>query len=203
MRRNEQEEGRNIMNHPRTMKLSVAALTVFGALAGCATLPDGPSVAVMPAPGKPFEVFMAEDNECRAFAKNAIGGKSANEAATESELKSAAVGTAIGAAAGALMGGKDSAGTGAGVGMLSGAAMGSAASEYSGNQVQRRYDIAYEQCMYAKGNQLPTASAYRPRQYSAPQPAPSYSAPPPPPAPSYNAPPPPPQGNIPPPPPPQ
>jgi hypothetical protein len=28
--------------------------------------------------------------------------------------------------------------------------------------VQQRYDIAYEQCMYAKGNQLPAArSGYR------------------------------------------
>ena len=26
-------------------------------LAGCASLPSGPRVAVMPAPGKPFEVF--------------------------------------------------------------------------------------------------------------------------------------------------
>jgi hypothetical protein len=28
----------------------------------------------------------------------------------------------------------------------------------SGRQLQRRFDIAYEQCMYAKGNQIPTVS---------------------------------------------
>ena len=30
-------------------------------LSGCATMPIGPTVSVMPSPGKPFEVFMADD----------------------------------------------------------------------------------------------------------------------------------------------
>ena len=37
-------------------------------IAGCASMPDGPRVAVMPAPGKPFEVFVADDRLCRNFA---------------------------------------------------------------------------------------------------------------------------------------
>jgi len=41
----------------------------FGAVAlsGCAVLPDSPSIAVMPAPGKPFEVFVTEDQFCRGL----------------------------------------------------------------------------------------------------------------------------------------
>jgi hypothetical protein len=37
-------------------------------LAGCVSLPVGPSVAVMPAPGKPFEVFVADETVCRCAA---------------------------------------------------------------------------------------------------------------------------------------
>jgi uncharacterized protein YcfJ len=168
------------------MKQTALALALLGAVAGCATQPVGPSVAVMPAPGKPFEVFQAEDNACRQFAQNSVG-KNANEAAAESELKSAAVGTAIGAAAGALIGGQQGSGQGAGVGLLAGTSMGANEAHYSAREVQRRYDIAYEQCMYAKGNQLPNGAQYQPRAvqqpvYSAPPPSPSgYSAPPPPP----------------------
>jgi hypothetical protein len=159
------------------MKQTALALALLVALGGCATQPLGPSVAVMPAPGKPFEVFQAEDNACRQYAQNSVG-TNANDAAAESELKSAAVGTAIGAAAGALMGGQQGSGQGAGVGLLAGASMGTGAARHSAGAVQRRYDIAYEQCMYAKGNQLPGGAQYRPRE--APQPA--YNAPPPPPS---------------------
>ncbi len=169
------------------MRRSIIAVTCIGILAGCATIPNGPSVAVMPAPGKPFELFVAEERECRQFAQQSIG-MSPNQAATESAVKSAAVGTAIGAAAGALAGGHEGAGSGAAFGMLTGAAIGSNQARYSGHEAQRRYDIAYEQCMYAKGNQLPRASLYQPRviysQPPAPPSSPYYNPPPPPSLPS-------------------
>ena len=60
----------------------------------------------------------------------------------------AAIGAATGnAGAGAAIGG--------GAGLLGGTAMGSNAGASSEYQLQRRYDIAYQQCMYAKGNQIP------------------------------------------------
>jgi uncharacterized protein YcfJ len=167
------------------MRYSVIAVALLGALAGCASVPNGPSVAVMPAPGKSFDQFNAEDSVCRQFAQNSIG-TSANQSATDSEVKSIAVGTAIGAVAGTLMGGHQGAGSGAAVGMLGGAAIGSDEAQYSGREAQRRYDIAYEQCMYAKGNQLPQGTYYQPRVI--------YVQPPAPPAPSYYPPPPPPPG---------
>jgi uncharacterized protein YcfJ len=164
------------------MRYSVITVALLGTLAGCASIPNGPSVAVMPAPGKSFEQFNAEDNTCRQFAQNSIGA-TASQSATNAEVESIAVGTAIGAVAGTLMGGHQGAGAGAATGMLGGAAIGSSQAQYSGREAQRRYDIAYEQCMYAKGNQLPQASAYRPRVI--------YAQPPAPPAPAYYPPPPP------------
>jgi hypothetical protein len=124
---------------------------------GCAQMPSGPSVAVMPAPGKPIEVFTAEDQACRAYSARSAGADP-NDAAVKSVAGSAVVGTAIGAAAGALIGGGEGAGTGAGLGLLAGTAVGASRGNEAGYSAQRRYDIAYEQCMYAKGNQLPSAA---------------------------------------------
>jgi hypothetical protein len=166
------------------MRYLIPAVVFLSALTGCTSVPNGPSVAVMPAPGKPFDLFVAEDRECRKFAQQSIG-KSASEAGTDSEVKSMAAGTAIGAVAGAVIGGgHNGAGTGAAIGLLSGASIGSNEARYSEREAQRRYDISYEQCMYAKGNQLPGSSGYRPRARYVPppaQPAPAYNPPPPPP----------------------
>jgi hypothetical protein len=86
-------------------------------LVGCvATMPIGPTARVMPAPNKPFEVFVHEEGRCRDYAYQRAGGVEAGEAAARSGLASAAVGTAVGAAVGALAGG----GRGAGVGAAGG-----------------------------------------------------------------------------------
>lgn len=144
----------------------VAGLTLMLVLAGCATAPSGPRVAVMPAPGKPFEIFVEEDQICRNYAQQSIG-QSRNEAATQNFAGAAAVGTAIGAAAGALGGGRDSAGGGAAAGLVAGSMVGAGESANASRDAQRRYDIAYEQCMYAKGNQLP---GMPPQRYYPPPP---------------------------------
>ncbi len=141
----------------RTMTLCV--VTVAATLAACAEIPPGPSVAVMPPPGKPFDLFVADDQLCRAYATQAIGGTNAQQAAAASAVTSAAVGTALGAAVGALAGGHNSVGTGAAVGAGAGTAVGLGQPDYAGHSVQRRYDIAYQQCMYSRGNLLPGQSA--------------------------------------------
>jgi len=141
-------------------------------------MPSGPGVSVMPPPGKPFEVFVADDQYCRSYASQAAGGN-AQEAANTAAVGSAVVGTAVGAAAGALIGGGSrGAGVGAGMGLLAGSTIGAGESSRSGYSIQRRYDIAYEQCMYAKGNLLPgqripyNASLLPPPQSSLPPPPP-------------------------------
>jgi hypothetical protein len=70
-------------------------------LGGCATIPVGPTVMVLPGPGKTIEQFQADDAACRPWASQQAG--TAPEGAAT---------------------------------------------------VQWRYDIAYQQCMYAKGNQI-------------------------------------------------
>lgn len=142
------------------ISLIAGALAVgLSSLGGCVTAPTGPSVAVMPAPGAPFSRFRADDYECRAYAAQSIG-VSTNDAGAQNLAGSALVGSALGAVAGAALGGHSGAATGAGVGLITGTVYGTGLASEAQYGAQRRYDIAYEQCMYAKGNQLPTASSY-------------------------------------------
>src|ERR1700758_2433548 len=100
----------------RTRTYSVLSGLVL--LAACAQIPNGPSVAVMPPPGKPFVLCVADDQLCRNYATQSIGGTSASQAAAASAVTSAAVGTALGAAVGAVAGGHSGAGTGAAIGAV-------------------------------------------------------------------------------------
>lgn len=151
------------------------------AVTGCVSYPQGPSVMVLPAPGKSFEQFQADDAVCRQWAWHQIG-MSPQEVASQTTLSGAAVGTVVGAAAGAAIGaaaGDPGAGAaiGAGSGLLLGTASGSDAGQMSGREAQRRYDIAYQQCMYAKGNQLPGTTVTRTRRAAPPPPPPPGQAP--------------------------
>ncbi|HTG82770.1 MAG TPA: hypothetical protein VL949_12550 [Geobacteraceae bacterium] len=82
----------------------IMPLMALLALSGCARLPTGPSVLVLPAPNKPFDVFQAEVATCRQWASQQLGASSGDY--------------------------------------------------YESDEAQRRYDNAYIQCMYAKGNQV-------------------------------------------------
>lgn len=125
-------------------------------LTACVSAPTGPTVAIMPREGKPFEVFQQEDQVCRQFASNAV--KDANDAALKEGVTSAAIAAALGAAAGAVIGGgsHSGVGTGAGIGLLGGSAIGAMNASGKQNQAQIQYNIAYQQCMYSKGNQIPS-----------------------------------------------
>jgi hypothetical protein len=148
-----------------------------------ATLSDGGAFTVLPGSGKSFDQFRADDLECQQFAQSQVGGATPGQAASDSAVKSAVVGTAVGAAAGAALNGSRGAAAGAGAGLLIGALAGTGAGEASGYSLQRRYDAGYVQCMYAKGNQVPSAgrSAYARRAASYPPPPPPGYPPPPPP----------------------
>ncbi len=153
-------------------------------VAGCASLPTGPSVRVMPAPGKTWEQFQADDAVCRNWSARQTG-LSPQQAAGQDTVTGAAVGSVIGAGVGAVLGaasGNPGAGAaiGAGSGLLLGTAAGANAGELSGWEAQQRYDIAYEQCMYARGNQVPGVTVTRTRRF--------LSVPPPPPPPDYHGP---------------
>src|SRR6266403_657335 len=119
-------------------------------LAACTTVPPGPRVMVLPGAGKSFDQFQTDDAVCRQWASQQAG-TTAQAVSGQSTLTGAAVGTLLGAGAG----------------------------DTSAHEVQRRYDNAYQQCMYAKGNQIPVSAvpAARRSPYLAPPPPP-----PPPPA---------------------
>lgn len=132
---------------------------------------------VLPGTGKSFDQFRADDYDCRQFASFQVGGADANKAAADSVAKSAALGTVVGAAAGAAIGGQSGAGVGAGTGLAVGTLAGTGAGEVSAGDLQRRYDYAFMQCMYAKGHKVPVSG----RLTSRPPAAPAYIPPPPPP----------------------
>ncbi len=166
--------------------LIILFASVMLSLGACATIPTGPSVMSLPGEGKSFDEFRADDAVCRQFAYEQVGGVSGQEAAQRSAVTSAVVGTALGAAAGAAIGsasGNVGAGAaiGAGSGLLVGSAAGSSYASGSYYENQRRYDHAYLQCMYMKGNQIPgyRRSSSAPRRSYAPPPPADYPAPPP------------------------
>jgi len=137
----------------------IAPFLVVLTLSGCATLPAGPSVGVLPAKGKPFETFQAEDMTCRQWAEKQTG-MSTQEAYEKNTATGAVAGTAIGAGLGAAIGsvsGHAGAGAliGAASGLLLGTSVGSDAGQTSSRELQHRYDNAYIQCMYSYGNQVP------------------------------------------------
>lgn len=135
--------------------------TVFlvAALTGCATVPSGPSVRVLPGEGKPFEEFQKDDATCRQWAQSQLG-KPVQESYDQNVATGAVAGTAVGAGLGAAVGsasGHAGAGAaiGAATGLLFGSAAGSSSAQVYGREAQRRYDNAYVQCMYSNGNQVP------------------------------------------------
>jgi hypothetical protein len=157
-----------------------------GVISGCATMPTGPSVTVLPGSGKSFEAFQSDDSICRQWAQQQIGTSPEN-AANQNLAGGAALGTLIGAGLGAAIGAAyGNAGAGAAIGaasgLVGGTAMATGPAYAAGSEVQRRYDVAYQQCMYAKGNQVPgVAQPYRRDVPPSPPPPPDWRQPVPPP----------------------
>jgi uncharacterized protein YcfJ len=144
------------MRNSKTLALLVGGLM----LSGCATTPTSPMVSVMPAPNKPFDVFAQEQTDCEHYASDQVTGNA--QAANNRALGAAAIGAVLGLGVGAATGSGRAAAFGAASGGAIGAAVGANQSSYAGYSLQRRYDIAYSQCMYAKGNQVPGMIAAAP-----------------------------------------
>ncbi|MDD5412079.1 MAG: glycine zipper family protein [Methylobacter sp.] len=158
----------------------VFSATVILAVTGCASIPNGPSVLVLPGSGLSFEQFRNDDAICQQYAFIQVGGTTANQAAINSGVTSAAVGTALGAAAGAAIGGGSGAAIGAGSGLAAGSIVGTGAASSSMYAGQQRYDAAYIQCMYAKGHQVPVSGQFSYQTHPRTE-APASHIPPPPP----------------------
>lgn len=138
------------MSSPKATAAALATLLVLG---GCVSQPTGPTIAVMPAPGKPFQVFQDDQVLCTHYASQQIAGGA--QQATSQQLLAGVVGTALGAGLGAAIGGGKGAAIGAGAGALGGTLVGVEPAQYAQMSLQQRYNLAYAQCMYARGNQVP------------------------------------------------
>jgi outer membrane lipoprotein SlyB len=117
---------------------------------------------VLPSPGKQFEQFQAEDANCRWWASQQ-SGLSPQEVVNQNTVTGGVAGTVIGAGLGAAIGAISGnagmgAAVGAGSGLLGGILAGAGTGRQYGWEAQQRYDIAYQQCMYAKGNQVSEAT---------------------------------------------
>lgn len=163
------------------LKATFVGLAALLLLDACVQKPMGPSVAVMPPPNKPFPVFQQDDVACRQFADQSVSGQA--EAANNQAIGTAAIGTVLGAGLGAAIGGGRGAAIGAGSGAVAGTAVAAGPANAAQYTIQQRYDIAYQQCMYSRGNQVPgytAAPTYAPPPPAyAPPPPPGYPPPPP------------------------
>ena len=130
--------GRSHASGRSELKIPFLAAAAALLVAGCASIPSGPSVMVLPGTTKTWDQFQVDDADCRSYSSSVIGNKAAEDA--------------------------------------------------SGRSPQQRYDVAFQQCMYAKGHQVPMARG------AVPRPRNSSAAAPPPPPPPAGAPPPPPSG---------
>jgi len=158
--------------------VSTAALMLLG---GCASVPTGPSVLVLPGTDRDYNAFRDDDMQCRQYASQQVGSPNNDPA-----VRNAVIGTVIGAVAGAAIGGDHrGAGIGAGTGLLVGSMSGADATQRQGYGSQRQYDNVYIQCMYGKGHRVPVAGSMTGRRIPAQAPADNRSAgdyPPPPPS---------------------
>jgi hypothetical protein len=147
------------------------------ALAACVTVPTGPSVMVLPGSTKTFDAFQADNFACQQYASASLGmgppgALVPDQAAGNTAVAATLVGAAAGAAIGAVTGqAGQGAAIGAGTGLLFGSAGAANQAGWGNVSIQRRYDGAYVQCMYAKGNQVPVPAGYRPSRPMAPIPA--------------------------------
>jgi hypothetical protein len=150
---------------------------ILALLAGCAATPMGPTVQVMPGPGKTFDVFQMDQMNCKSYAQQQVAGQAdaANNRAVGGAVLTTAIGAGLGAAVGAAYG---NAGAGAAIGAASGAGggalYGADASTQAQWSIQQQYDNAYAQCMYAKGEQV---AGFVPLAAYAPPPPPPMAIP--------------------------
>jgi uncharacterized protein YcfJ len=139
--------------HSRAGGIPAAAVAILLLVEGCAGPPGGPTVAVLPGNGKSFQAFQTDDAVCRQFASQQVAGQA--ESANAQGVGGALLGTVLGAGLGAAIGGGRGAGIGAAGGALGGTAIGAASTQNAQVGIQQQYNIAYMQCMYTKGNQVP------------------------------------------------
>ncbi len=156
------------MRYRRSTGAGLSGVAVCGLLlSGCAQTPMGPTVQVMPGPGKSFDQFTYDQAGCKQYAESQVAGQAQN--ANNRAVGAAAIGTVLGAGLGAAIGGGRGAAIGAGSGAIAGTGLGMSSSANDQYGIQQQYDNAYAQCMYSHGDMVP---GYGPMMVNAPPPPP-------------------------------
>lgn len=86
-----------------SLKVNCAALTTILLFGGCVVPPMGPTIPVMPAPNKPFEVFRQDQAICTDYANQQVAGGA--QQANNQQVLTGVAGTVPGAGLGAAIGG--------------------------------------------------------------------------------------------------
>ncbi|HEY0338014.1 MAG TPA: hypothetical protein VGC70_11800, partial [Burkholderiales bacterium] len=94
----------------------LGALAALLILAGCVSVPTGPSTMALPGTGKPYDQFRYDEGTCRQYAYESIGGQTPAAAQQDSAVRSGVAGAVIGALIGGAVSGGHGAAVGAGVG---------------------------------------------------------------------------------------
>jgi hypothetical protein len=124
-----------------------------------------------------FRQSAQEEEGCKTYAQAQIAGAVDN--ANRNAIGRAVLTTALGAGTGALLGGGEGARIGTAGGATAGTGVATDMSANSQTTIQQRYDVAYSQCMYAEGNQVPgMQQAATEEPPPAPAAMPAYVAPP-------------------------
>ena len=148
----------------------ILSISLVATLTNCAAPPMGPTVVVMPGPGKSSDAFRSDQIGCQNVAANQVQGMT--NAANQNAVGTAVVGTLLGAGVGALTGSAfgaagGGAAVGAGVGLAAGGAVAAQNNQYDQASIQAAYDNAYAECMVSRGNGIPGYGP-QPTAYSVP-----------------------------------
>jgi uncharacterized protein YcfJ len=157
------------------LAVRAAALALLFAVGACAIEPYGSSYAAMPSPYKPPEVFSSDEGACSAYARQVVAGHA--DTANQQAILTTLLGAAIGAGIGEAVGGGREVTAGAVGGAITGGMIGAANSTNASYALQHQYDVAYQQCMYNRGNQVPVARARFAPSYGSSYPPSGYGRP--------------------------
>jgi hypothetical protein len=147
------------MNERTGRRLRRLMALALPAVVGCTAVAPGPVVLVMPAHGRSLAQFKVDDDLCRDFALDRLGGVSPEAAAVAGVASTALAAMGLFGLAGAVIDGSNGARIGAAVGAVTGAAGAGLRAYGPGSTTQARLDNAYVQCMFTRGHRVPAVAS--------------------------------------------
>jgi hypothetical protein len=144
-------------------------LVALALVMGCDTVPQAPTVTMLPGVHKSADEFRTDDADCRQYAVDQLGSAVSAPRGLGSGLTSGLSGTAVCPATNRAVGDNRSATAGTAGTLIDG----TDSAQSAGSGLQERYNCAYVQCMYARGDRVPLLARERwpaPRSPSPPDP---------------------------------